>query len=57
MAPSATTTTVQEQQLPTLKLRSDGPSEPQVQFPEGTALADLSRGPNPLMGEIEVKIE
>lgn len=51
MAPSATTTTVEEQQLPTLKLRSDGPSEPQVQFPEGTALADLSRGPNPLMGE------
>jgi len=51
MAPAATSTaTVQEQQLPTLKLRSDGPPEPQVQFPEGTALADLSRGPNPLMG-------
>jgi hypothetical protein len=56
MAPTATSTVV-ETQHPILKLRSPGPEEQQQQqqpqapiFPEGSALADLSRGPNPLTG-------
>ena len=53
MAPAATsTTTVEEQtQNPVLKLRSDMPALEQPAMPEGTALADLCRGPNPLRGE------
>jgi hypothetical protein len=61
MAPTATSTVV-ETQHPILKLRSPGPEEQQQQqqqqqpqapvFPEGSALADLSRGPNPLTGAV-----
>lgn len=48
MAPAASSTSTVEQQTqsPVLKLRSDMPA-----MPEGTALADLCRGPNPLRGE------
>ncbi|CAH0027880.1 unnamed protein product [Clonostachys rhizophaga] len=53
MASSSTTTTVRETAPSVLKLRPDGASQSQQQqpvFPPGTALADLSRGPNPLTG-------
>lgn len=53
MAPAAASTTAVEQQTqnPVLKLRSDMPAEDPPVFPEGTSLADLSRGPNPLRGK------
>lgn len=47
MAPTATSTTTTTENPAVLKLRSDAPGPV---FPEGSALADLSRGPNPLTG-------
>lgn len=44
---STSTTTTATQTPAVLKLRSDAPGPV---FPEGSALADLSRGPNPLTG-------
>lgn len=51
MSTTATaTTTAAEQQQSVLTLRSDAPTSQDDIFPPGTALADLSRGPNPLRG-------
>ncbi|KAI9897278.1 hypothetical protein N3K66_008300 [Trichothecium roseum] len=53
MSTTATATTTaagQQQQQSVLTLRSDAPTSQDDIFPPGTALADLSRGPNPLRG-------